>query len=90
MGRYGWFRYGRHPEGKVGQWTITRAPDDPPIVAWRVADDAWIIADDPGEQHVHVDGFSEDDIRVSLAFARAMGWIGDEGAFAVRELPATG
>ena len=38
--QYGWFTYGRSPNGKVGQWTITRTPEDPPIVVWRVDDTA--------------------------------------------------
>lgn len=87
---YGWFRYGRrHPEGKVGEWTITRTPDDPPVVVWRVPDGGWIIDDDPGDQHVQVDGFSEDDIRVALAFAQAMGWLPADVRYEVRPLSAS-
>jgi hypothetical protein len=88
--KYGWFRYGRHPEGKVGQWTITRSPDDPPLVVWKVADDVWIVDDDPGEQHIHVDGFTEADIQVALAFAQAMGWVTAGTEYAIRELPPAG
>jgi hypothetical protein len=73
--KYGWFRYGRHPEGKVGRWTLTRSPGDPAIVVWRVGDDEWIIDDVDRDQHVQVDGFTEPEIRAALAFAQIMGWI---------------
>jgi hypothetical protein len=88
-GKYGWFRYGpRHPEGKVGQWTITRTPQDPPIVAWKVDENAWIIDDDPGDQHVQVDGFTEAELRVALEFARTMGWTSADARYDVREMPS--
>ena len=65
----GWFRYGRHPEGRVGEWQVTRTPDDPPIVIYRTGDQTWIIDDD---QHVTLNGATGTDIQNALTFARAM------------------
>ena len=57
----GWFRYGRHPEGRVGSWKVTRVPEDPPIVIYQTGD-GWIVDDEPGEQHTMLHGLTEDEI----------------------------
>ena len=72
---YGWFTYGRDPSGKVGDWTITRDLDDPPIVVWRVDDTTWIVDDEINDHCARLNGFTEAEVRASLLFARAMDWI---------------
>ncbi|GII25591.1 hypothetical protein [Planosporangium mesophilum] len=87
-GNYGWFTYGRNPSGKVWQWTITRAPDDPPIVVWRVDDTTWIVDDDVNDQCALLNGFSEAEVEAALMFARALIWIPAGTEYVFRELGA--
>jgi hypothetical protein len=84
--QYGWFTYGRNPSGKVGDWTITRNPDDPPIVVWRVDETTWIVDDEIHDQYARLDGFAEADIEAALAFARALNWIPAKTEYAFRGL----
>ncbi|NJC73457.1 hypothetical protein HC031_27580 [Planosporangium thailandense] len=84
--RYGWFTYGRNPTGEVGGWTITRTPDDPPIVVWHVADTTWIVDDDVNDQHARLNGFTEAEITAALTFARALNWVPSQAEYVVRDL----
>jgi hypothetical protein len=86
--QYGWFTYGRNPSGRAGQWTIIRAPDDPPLVVWRVDETTWIVDDDINDQHARLDGFTEAEVRAALVFAQAMNWIPAGTQHAIRELRA--
>jgi hypothetical protein len=86
--QYGWFTYGRNPSGKVGQWTITRMPGDPPLVVWRVDETTWIVDDDINDQHARLDGFTEAEIRSALVLAQAMNWIPAGTQHVFRELHA--
>ncbi len=85
---YRWFTYGRNPSGKVGDWTITRTLDDPPIVVWRVDDTTWIVDDDINDQCARLSGFTEAEVKAALVFARAMGWIPARTEHVFKELHA--
>ena len=67
--------YGHSPNGKVGQWTISRTVEDPPIVVWKVNDTTWIVDDEINDQCARLDGFTESEVTAALVFARAMTWI---------------
>jgi hypothetical protein len=71
----GWFGYGRFREGRVGNWKITRVPEDPPIVIYHTGDGGWIVDDAPRERHTILNGLTEDEIRTALTFGLAVGWI---------------
>lgn len=87
--QYGWFTYGRTPSGKVGDWTITRAPDDPPIVIWRVDETTWIVDDEIHDQHARLNGFTEAEMKAAVVFARALNWIPAKTEYAFRDLGPT-
>jgi hypothetical protein len=88
---FGWFSYTRAPDRRVGDQTIPRSPGDPPFVAWQAGATTWIVDDDVSNQHVRVDGITEDEIRLAFAFAQAMGWVvpGSDVAFRGAPPPST-
>jgi hypothetical protein len=85
---YGWFSYSRNPDGRFGEWTLTRSPDDPPIIVWQAADGTSVLDDDIGDRYVELRGFTAAEIDASLAFAQAMGWLPPGIRVTVKRLPA--
>jgi hypothetical protein len=87
MSGHGWFSYSRSPDGRYGQWMLTRRPDDPPIVVWQDDNGTVIIDDEIGDRYVQLSGFTDDEIRTSLSFAQAMGWLEPGTGSAFKQIP---
>jgi hypothetical protein len=58
----------------LGQWTLTREPDDPPVIVWQADDGTAVLDDAIGDRYVELRGFTDSEIGASLDFAQAMGW----------------
>jgi hypothetical protein len=86
---FGWFAYGRNPNGMAGQWHVPRAPDDPPIVVWRVDETMFIIDDDIADRQVRVGGLTESEVVSALYFAQAMNWIPPNTEYVVKQVRST-
>ncbi|MEU3452089.1 hypothetical protein ABZ671_00400 [Micromonospora sp. NPDC006766] len=71
----------------MGDWKITRVPEDPPLVIYQTGDGGWIVDDAPGEQHTMLHGLTGEEIRTALTFALAVGWIDGDARISFRAAP---
>jgi hypothetical protein len=90
MSERGWFSYSRSPDGRFGEWTLTRTPDDPPILIWEAGDGTSVIDDQTGDRYVQLFGFTAEEIRSAVTFAQAMGWLEAGTGVAFKQLPGDG